>query len=38
MILESAIYAPSGHNDQPWYFTVIQNKELIDEMSAESKS
>lgn len=37
MILESAIYAPTGHNDQPWYFTVIQNKELIDEMSAESK-
>lgn len=37
MILESARYAPSGHNDQPWYFTVIQNKELIDEMSAESK-
>lgn len=37
MILESARYAPSGHNDQPWYFTVIQNKELIDEMSVESK-
>ena len=37
MILESAIYAPTGHNDQPWHFTVIQNKELIDEMSAESK-
>lgn len=37
MILKSAIYAPTGHNDQPWHFTVIQNKELIDEMSAESK-
>ena len=37
MILEAAIYAPTGHNDQPWHFTVIQNKELIDEMSAESK-
>ena len=37
MILESAIYAPTGHNDQPWHFTVIQNKELIDEMSVESK-
>ena len=37
MILESAIYAPTGHNDQPWHFTVIQDKELIDEMSVESK-
>lgn len=37
MILESAIYAPTGHNDQPWHFTVIQNNELIDEMSVESK-
>ena len=37
MILESAVYAPTGHNDQPWHFTVIQNKELIDEMSVESK-
>ncbi|HMK54284.1 MAG TPA: nitroreductase family protein, partial [Methanobacteriaceae archaeon] len=37
IILESAIYAPTGHNDQPWHFTVIQNKELIDLMSAESK-
>ena len=37
VILESAIYAPTGHNDQPWHFTIIQNKELIDEMSVESK-
>ncbi len=37
MILEAAIYAPTGHNDQPWHFTVIQNKELIDEMSVKSK-
>lgn len=37
MILESAIYAPSGGNDQPWHFTVIQNKELIDEMNRECK-
>lgn len=37
ILLESAIYAPTGHNDQPWHFTVIQNKELIDEMSAECK-
>lgn len=29
-ILEAAIYAPTGHNDQPWHFTVIQNKEILD--------
>lgn len=36
-ILEAAIYAPTGHNDQPWHFTVIQNKELIDEMNVKCK-
>ncbi|MBU3178504.1 nitroreductase family protein [Clostridium estertheticum] len=29
LIIESGIYAPSGNNDQPWHFTVIQNKENI---------
>lgn len=29
LIIESDIYAPSGNNDQPWHFTVIQNKEMI---------
>lgn len=37
LIIEAGIYAPSGHNDQPWHFTVIQDKELIDFMSEESK-
>ncbi|MDO9627280.1 MAG: nitroreductase family protein [Methanobacteriaceae archaeon] len=37
IILEAGIYAPSGHNDQAWHFTVVQNKELIDSMSEESK-
>jgi len=37
MILESAIYAPTGGNDQPWHFTVVQNKELIDEMNKKCK-
>ncbi|TDT60960.1 nitroreductase family protein [Fonticella tunisiensis] len=37
LILEAAIYAPSGHNDQPWHFTVIQNKELIDYISQRTK-
>ncbi|NJL30834.1 MAG: nitroreductase family protein [Phycisphaerales bacterium] len=28
LILEAAIYAPSGHNEQPWHFTVIQNRRI----------
>lgn len=36
-ILEAAIYSPSGHNCQPWYFTVIQNKVLIDHISDMTK-
>ncbi len=37
LILEAAIYAPSGHNDQPWHFTVVQNKEILDDMNVKSK-
>lgn len=36
-ILESAIYAPTGHFDQPWHFTVIQNPYLINEISEGAK-
>lgn len=38
IILEAGIYAPSGHNDQPWHFTVIQDKELIEHMNTETKN
>jgi nitroreductase len=37
LILEAGIYAPSAHNDQPWHFTVIQNKEVILSISNKSK-
>jgi len=37
VILEAAIYSPSGHNSQPWFFTVIQNKSLIDHISDSTK-
>jgi nitroreductase len=36
-ILESAIYAPTGHNDQPWHFTVVQNTDLINEINQGAK-
>jgi len=37
LILEAGIYAPSGHNEQPWHFTVIQNKDLISQINTISK-
>ena len=36
-ILEAAIYAPTGHNDQPWHFTVVQNTDLINEINQGAK-
>ncbi len=36
-IIEAGIYAPSGHNTQPWHFTVIRNKELLQEMNLATK-
>lgn len=36
-ILEAGIYAPSARNLQPWHFTVIQKKELIDRLSKDFK-
>lgn len=33
LIIEAGLYAPSGHNMQPWHFTVIQNKDLINEIN-----
>lgn len=36
-ILEAGLQAPSGHNDQPWYFLVIQDRAMIDEISEGSK-
>jgi nitroreductase len=32
-ILEAGVYAPSGQNTQPWFFTVLQNQVLIDKVN-----
>ncbi len=32
-ILEAARYAPSGSNSQPWHFTVVQKRELLQTIS-----
>jgi len=36
-ILEAGIQAPTANNSQPWYFTVDQDRELIDLINTESK-
>lgn len=35
-LLEAALWAPSGHNAQPWHFLVVQDKKKIDDMSSKS--
>lgn len=37
LILKAGLFAPSGHNEQSWHFTVVQNKGLIDELSRATK-
>jgi len=37
LILKSGLFAPSACNTQPWHFTVVQNKEIINTLSKESK-
>jgi nitroreductase len=38
ILLEAAAFAPSGHNTQPWHFTIVQNQELLKEMSDMTKN
>lgn len=35
VLLTCAKYAPTGLNNQPWNFTVVQNKELLEKMARE---
>jgi len=36
-ILDAGLQAPSGHNDQTWFFAVVQNTDLIKEISDGAK-
>lgn len=36
-IIETAIYAPSGMNQQKWHFTVIQNKDILNKMVSRAR-
>lgn len=37
LILKSGLTSPSGCNMQPWHFTVVQNKEIMNTLNIESK-
>lgn len=37
-LIDAAIQAPSAVNEQPWIFTVVQDRELLDRISRESKA
>lgn len=32
-LLESAMYAPSAHNEQPWQFLIIEDPQLLEKVS-----
>lgn len=36
-IIDAGLQAPSGHNDQSWFFAVVQNADLIKEISDGAK-
>jgi nitroreductase len=36
-IIDAGIYAPSATNKQPWHFTVVQNKEMLDRLNESFK-
>ncbi|MDT8718921.1 nitroreductase [Clostridium sp. 19966] len=37
LILEAAKFAPTGMNRQPWHFTAVQNKELLEKINEGAK-
>ncbi|MFO7810375.1 MAG: nitroreductase [Candidatus Delongbacteria bacterium] len=37
-IIDAGIWAPSGNNKQPWFFTVVRGKENVQKISDRSKA
>jgi len=37
VIINAGLHAPSAMNEQNWHFTVVQNKELLDEINEKAK-
>jgi nitroreductase len=38
LILEAGRYAPTAHNEQPWYFNAVQNKELLESINLKANA
>lgn len=38
LIIKAGLYAPSARNRQPWHLCVLQNREMIDKLTAELKA
>lgn len=36
-IIEAGMWAPSGHNRQPWHFTIIENKDIMKKLNNDTK-
>lgn len=36
-IIEAGMWAPSGHNRQPWHFTIIEDKEIMKKINSDTK-
>ena len=37
-LIDSAVYAPSAVNEQPWTFTVVRDQSVLDRLSQDAKS
>ncbi|MZP30014.1 hypothetical protein GTO91_09885 [Heliobacterium undosum] len=37
-IIEAGMYAPSAANQQPWHFTVVQNKQIMNKINQDAKA
>lgn len=35
LIIEAGTYAPTAHNEQPWYFTAVQNKAMLERINLD---
>jgi nitroreductase len=36
-IIEAGCYAPTGHNGQPWHFSAVQSRGILEEVNTKAK-
>lgn len=37
LIINAGLFAPSAHNQQPWHFTVIKDRKIINDLNSAAK-